>query len=637
MAAKKPRRQLVTDDVVPPAPAASVIPIKRTVTKAAAAPGFFATLKSNVKGGVDVPLGPCTAIVSERNRAGKTAVLDAFRLALTGAHPIGQHAVDLMGLTADGSTPWAHLDGAQGGVKLVFPDGKRTPVLQQNGEMAKFDPSEMRGWLPLSTIDDLLKLGTAKAREELFRRFGASVAPTPPPTLAEPQVRIWNEVLGIAQGSAVDRLSNAGTVIRAKKSHLSTVVRGLEDERGRLHTAQLTVGAPTDDLVQALEAKLDAWKAYRGQQMRTGRGQNLEDLGRRLMEAAEAFKVMPQVMTPEELKEALAAAERVSDVPAHRAMVAEAVKAAESAETNLQLFRLLKNLRARLAQHGCAVCLSPAGHADAHDLVQAAEQQVLALTEQIAPLRGAVQAAQQRLDAKLEEVRRAQASINHEQSTLQWRRQTAKEAVLTLKAAYEAAQTAQSELELAPPDEPEEVLRQQLIELQNARASAARLTVIAKELRQAEMEQLDLKTVETALGETLDRLLITVKGAAEKAVNAWMLDGFKAQLVLEDADGKSICRWEIVGEDGRAHPRGAMSGAEWASLVIALACAWSEGQTHRFLLLDDTDLGGFNAANVAAIMSMVAKAVADGRLTQALVAWSRPAEIPSSGWSVVSL
>ena len=68
MAARK-RRQLIGEEATTPPPAA-VIPIKRTVTKTADAPGFFATLKSNVKGGVDVPLGPCTAVVSERNRAG---------------------------------------------------------------------------------------------------------------------------------------------------------------------------------------------------------------------------------------------------------------------------------------------------------------------------------------------------------------------------------------------------------------------------------------------------------------------------------------------------------------------------------------------------------------------------------------
>ena len=635
MAAKK-RRQLVSDEGATTPPPAAVIPIKRTVTKAADAPGFFATLKSNVKGGVDVPLGPCTAIVSERNRAGKTAVLDAFRLALTGTHHIGQHAVDLMGLTADGSTPWAHLDGAQGGLKLIFPDGKRTPVLQQSGELTKFDPKQLREWLPLVAIEELLSLGTAKAREELFRRFGPNVPVTPPPTLAEPQLKLWHEVLNVAQGDIVERLSNAGTLIRAKKNALSAVLRGLDDERARLHATQLVVGAPTDDLVRGLEEKLDAWKAYRGQQMRTGRGQSLEDLGQRLVTAVEAFKALPQVMTPEELQEAHAAAERMSDVPAHKAMATEALKAAEAVEKNLQVFQLVRGLRARLPQHGCAVCLGTT-HLKHDELLAAAEQQVAALTEQLAPLRAAVQAAQQRFSEKLDEVARAQASINHDQNTLRWRHQTAKDAVLTLKSAYEAAQAAQGEVALPEPTEAEDVIRQQLIEVQNARASAARLTVIAKEQRQGEMEALDLKTVEQVLGETLDRLLVTVQAAAEKAVNAWLLEGFKAKLVLSDADGKSVCRWEIVGEDGRSHPRGAMSGAEWASLVIALACAWSEGREHRFLLLDDTDLSGFNAANINAIMSMVAKAVADGRLTQAVVAWSRPAEVPSNGWSVVSL
>ena len=73
------------------------------------------------------------------------------------------------------------------------------------------------------------------------------------------------------------------------------------------------------------------------------------------------------------------------------------------------------------------------------------------------------------------------------------------------------------------------------------------------------------------------------------------------------------------------------------SQEVAIACAWSDGAPYRFLLLDDTDIAGFSAENVRNLLTTVAAAVKEGRLTQAFVAWSRPAEIPDEGWSVVAL
>jgi hypothetical protein len=101
---------------------------------------------------------------------------------------------------------------------------------------------------------------------------------------------------------------------------------------------------------------------------------------------------------------------------------------------------------------------------------------------------------------------------------------------------------------------------------------------------------------------------------------------FAARLVLDDD-----CRWGVLGRDGTPHGRGVASGSEWSSLAVALACAWTEGAPLRVLLLDDGDLGRFDPTHLAAFLSAVKGAVEAGRLTQAIVAWSRPNEIPS-GW-----
>ena len=153
------------------APTAAPSPV-RVVTKPGSE-GFFTNVRSNVKGGVDTRLYACTAIVSERNRAGKTAVLDSIRLALTGQHPVGPHFADLCELTADGSAPEAVLDGPHATGTFHVPNGRKSGDHALTGALAGFTGSAA-GLLPLSNLRDLLTLGTAKAREELFRRFGAT-------------------------------------------------------------------------------------------------------------------------------------------------------------------------------------------------------------------------------------------------------------------------------------------------------------------------------------------------------------------------------------------------------------------------------------------------------------------------------
>ena len=73
-----------------------------------------------------------------------------------------------------------------------------------------------------------------------------------------------------------------------------------------------------------------------------------------------------------------------------------------------------------------------------------------------------------------------------------------------------------------------------------------------------------------------------------------------------------------------------MSGSEYGALVVALACAWTEGAPLRVLLLDDTDLGPFDPANLHALLDCLRAAVVNGDLTQVIIGWNRPSEIPAS-------
>ena len=144
----------------------------------------------------------------------------------------------------------------------------------------------------------------------------------------------------------------------------------------------------------------------------------------------------------------------------------------------------------------------------------------------------------------------------------------------------------------------------------------------AKALREHALEEQQSKTLEQAAAGALAELLRRTSETANAAVNAYMPEGFSAQLDLEDA------KWTVLGTDKKAHKLKVMSGAECGALVPSLACAWTEGAPGRFLLLDDEDFAGFDRENLALLLSALKDAVEEGLLTQVFLAWSRPDEVP---------
>lgn len=626
-------------------------------------PGYFKRVISNLKGrDIDVTLGAATAFVSPNNRAGKTAVLDSIRLALTGKHPIGPHAVDFAGLTADGSMPRAQLIGASAEAMFEFPSGTKTPVLQAKGDFMHFSAIERAEMLPLSTWRELLFLGAAKAREELFRRFGdnpqldpAKAAPLNPPSgaaLAASQLALWEKAVTAAgaAGDTVERLAAAGSWLRSHKLTLGKRLKALEDEKKRLHDAQLAsgVGLGTDDLLPVIEQKIAAHTARHQTELLRTRAQESES---RLIVAANAlFEIIGFPGTPNAMdvdqyllhlnatnEKALIALGPKFDLERLQHDADEAQKVVENVENNLRVFKLVEHLQKLLPTSGCFVCGQPphaVGLASLANIEQALHNGARQLEE-------ARQARQHCLDARehgLAAYERERTSIITATTA---QRAKFERAVADVKFAQQHHVAAQEMLKAASipdaPAEPMATLQRQRDELLLAKQSAGRGAAIATEMREITTEQTDVSAVQDVLTMKLDQLVLSVRTAAEAAVNKWMPPGFTAKLSMQDADGKPDCAWCVIGADGRPHPLGAMSGAEQAALTVAIACAWSEGQRQRFLLLDDADIAGFSEQNLKLTLTMLAEAVAEGRLTQVFVAWSRPAEIPSKGWSVVSL
>lgn len=600
---------------------------------ASGAPGAILTLESNIKGGVKLDgLGACTAIVSEKNRAGKTAVLDSVRWALTGAHPIGPHYADVCGLTADGSAPWARTNGAIV-AQTTFPHGKKTP-LHEDG----LTDEQRLHLLPLSSIRDLLALGTAKAREELFRRFGDGAATTLVPVpmgLSDEQRDLWAKALAASSGDVVEKLAAAGEWVRKEKRRLSAEAKSLEEERARIHTALQDEGVATANTIKRVEEELAQIEARK-------RGSKLlaekERLHQELTDAIDAFAQIEPPVSEADFHARPQVAERKAQVDAAQMKVKDAEQALAAQSSTLKSAKQVLILRKHL-DGGCLVCGTPVPPGKVAALVSDLQESVTFLEGQVAPLLHAVEQAKRAYDAAV----RAESAANVAEQDA-WRKSVRdyESAAARLKAlgeAYKQITTACESVGITGIEivRDEATLRAELDAMRGGVAQYERMQQAQIELRAVSRAQDVAKAVEKAVAEATQELVGKVQAKAEGAVNGWMPDGFRAALRLEDTEGKAVCRWEIVGSDGRSHPKGAASGAEWSALTVALACAWSEDAPVRILLLDDGDIAGFSAANVRSVLTTIQKAVSDGKLTQAFVAWSRPNEIPTEGWTVVSL
>jgi len=597
----------------------------------------FATLSSNIKGGVNVKLSPCTAIVSKHNRAGKTAVLDSFRFALTGTHPIGPHAADLAGLTADGSYPRAEMSALDGACSASFQKGKKSVNHVVTGPLAHLRDEERAVLLPLSATRDLLTLGSAKAREELFRRFGDGLDAMPQPKgLDEQQRALFQRAYEAGSGDVVERLAAAGTWVRSHKRALSERLKAMEEEKSRLFGEASESGAVTDDVLDALEAKLAQWEAYKmGGTLRA----HVDGLSATLNAMIDQFSALQAPISAEQLKAQFEAHPKLAAHMTETKKLLQLQDKLEADSGRLKLLSAVLTLRKALNGSACYVCATDF-HGDVAGLVHGAEEAVSKEAERLVGLKAEIAAQQKVVTAAEEEWFTIRDGMTHnwQISTREYEqaKQRVKDTAEHFKREQEKA-TAVGAI-VSAPDESEESIKSRLDAAKLALARSDRGEEVSAAIRQLKDEQGDCKAVEVVLEHTLTKLLEGVREKAEEAVNRWMPVGFKASLCLESSDGKPECRWEVIGRDGQPHRKGALSGAEWAALSVAIACAWTSGESHaRYLLLDDADIAGFNPENLKATLDMISKAVREGDLTQALVAWSRPAEIPSEGWSVVEL
>ena len=127
--------------------------------------------------------------------------------------------------------------------------------------------------------------------------------------------------------------------------------------------------------------------------------------------------------------------------------------------------------------------------------------------------------------------------------------------------------------------------------------------------------------------QAVNRLLKTAVGRFEGQVQSYLPEGDAFRLVLEE-DGKPVCR---LGFERQGVLHTALSGAEWARLTLALACAASEGT--EGILVFAPEERAFDPDTLRGVMAALSDAPGQVLLTSPV---RHKGRLPK-GWTVLDL
>lgn len=650
-------------------------------------------VRGNVKGAeIDLTLSPLTAIVGD-NRRGKTRIPDTIQIAVLGKHSQVGGAPGVLGTLAPAGAKQlvaeAYFDNAVARLTVDETHTKRPSNLQHSFSTANGVevPQEYRERvmpaLSLAEMLETVEKGRNVAREEVFKRFGSvRTVPKPGGMLAD-QESMWREAL----------LASCEIEVPEELTKLVSEVSKLgEQAPADLRSRALEgLGQVERRLSEALEAAdpavvlsdVAAW--FRSQVKRQGdqarafekaaadatvndsSGAELVPVLEKKIKAARAWEA------GQAARDGLAAARanlleaeaQLAQLTQQGAQFEQAVAAARQNAAEGEQYALAREAEARQAAQAIAADKRRAERAEVVAEIYGVYEQNKHAGHPVqcfcetpeAPRFPELDpgATKDRLLGRAGERRQAISGTEQQHAELL---RLAREARASTVGAIRQAEGAYQQFMVAKrgPEQRASNARAQIASLEKVLGAVehdgtpsatieAQLAVVKsaaskKETREdliekqhvaerrVEIAQFLAKQAQSLLTEMLQK----VKKPAEATMNAYMADGFRAELELTE----KVCRWTSVGADGRGHARGAASGAEYGALILALPQAWTHDSPDRIVFLDDAVLAPFSPQNVWRLLDRFAQLVLEGKLTQVIVCWSRRNEIPPA-YTVIDL
>lgn len=593
---------------------------------------MFTRIETNFKGRpASLELGRLNALVGP-NRSGKTAILTALRAACTPG-PAAAQAQRYFGLApkdADEVYARLYIDDEIAASFSVVSDNKGKPKAPKQvfgPSFPSITPDQAKNLFPTVTLRDLLAQGDIKAREAIFRRFGELTGGVPEPfALDDESKAIWAQAVAqSSQGSAdvANTLAAVGEWLRSEQRKLADEMKQIEKrvkelrDQLRLAPSVEMLGEYREQVARAQHAEAHAATIARLGELRTRLNE--------LTAQEDSLTAGAQTVTLKKLS-VESARRAMEDQIAELQRQLNALDA-EADELRTRLSRIDSLTFLAGVADDCMLCaqgqVTKERRAELEALAKDRSESLAALDRKRQSFITTAETLRTEHRVKQVEVEQEERLYNdsvasHRRQKDQIKAEIARlEAIIGDAADYTGPSSADL-LEAMRPLEQVEYSKAQLVEFETTFRGRRTRAALVKDLSEKSRE-------------LLDELLHQVQSKAETAVNKYMPQGFLAKLDLSDGG----CTWCVVTVEGTSD-RFLMSGAEKASLMLALALAWSEDLPVRFVVLDDEELGAFHSSpeNLTALLQMIELAVSAGQVTAAFVAGIRREEVPAS-WTLI--
>jgi hypothetical protein len=560
----------------------------------ATVPLHVAHVRSNVKGGVDLALGPKTLIVGPSG-AGKSRVLNSIELALSGyasdivGRPAMKQGSELIALAPADKPLEASVtlsNGETGAYRIERKAGGKTGRPAHALSVGSFRVVSY----PASAVVKALR-GTVKtARTFALQHSGLDLTREAIADRLPPKMREWySDFCGPALGSLVTARDTATAEVKRARADLKAALAAIESAWG---AASLSVD---EDAIEAAQlVARDANEVY----LEARKLPEVVDLQAMHAEAAAALEGL---QAQEKRAAQLAAVAETTTDTTH-----EAVKARSALVT---LFSLVASYTPEPRETECILCGSTT-HIDPADYQRRAES-----TAEANRTAQAVMVAQEALP-------RERVALTQWQSTAEKRVH-----------AYREAHAAQAEAEAVDRTAVVQAAYNALVAaeraLQELMGIKARWEGLERARTRAEVASAEVETWndrEMAMGDLVDDLVVEAREAFVSRVQSFLPDTDTFDLVLRVGQ-RDVCMFGFR-RDGELHT--ALSGAEWARLTCALGsvCVPSDDAALAIIAPEER---AYDGVTLAAMMRGLSKSPGQVILTSPV----KPRGRTPKGWTII--